>query len=196
MPSDIVRIKIFQKVLHILMVHLLKSPCKFLLSSRFDSLSQRKILIFSFLAINRLKVCTNESVSILQVHSIWTALLAKQVKSAPYLFSFFFLYKKGTKHVNSTICKWWSIKSSISWLVRQFFLSKFSSKQTTFDTLLHQTSNHNVPFDHPKAITSNFTDCQLPSTMGYPLMKPFNYQGCCFAFVTNKKMVNVTEMKA
>ena len=115
MPSDIVRIKIFQKVLHILMVHLLKSPCKFLLSSRFDPLSQRKILIFSFLAINRLKVCTNESVSILQVHSIWTALLAKQVKSAPYLFSFFFLYKKGTKHVNSTICKWWSIKSSISW---------------------------------------------------------------------------------
>ena len=166
------------------MVHLLKSPCKFLLSSRFDPLSQRKILIFSFLAINRLKLCTNESVSILQVHSIWTALLAKQVKSAPYLFSFFFLYKKGTKHVK------------MLGLVRQFLLSKFSSKQTTFDTLPHQISNHNVPFDHPKAITSNFTDCQLPSTMGYPLMKPFNYQGCCFAFVTNKKMVNVTEMKA
>ena len=81
-------------------------------------------------------------------------------------------------------------------LVRQFLLSKFSSKQTTFDTLPHQISNHNVPFDHPKAITSNFTDCQLPSTMGYPLMTPFNYQGCSFAFVTNKKMVNVTEMKA
>ena len=69
------------------MVHLLKSLCKF--PAKFDPLSQCKILIFPLLAMNRLKAWINESVSILQVHPIWTALLAKQVKSAPYLFSSF-----------------------------------------------------------------------------------------------------------
>ena len=39
--------------------------------------------------MNRLKACINESVSILQLRSVWTVLLAKQVKSAPYLFNFF-----------------------------------------------------------------------------------------------------------
>ena len=47
--------------------------------------------------MNRLKAWINESVSILQVHSIWTALFAKQVKSAPYLFNSFLpsFIKKG-----------------------------------------------------------------------------------------------------
>ena len=47
--------------------------------------------------MNRLKAWINESVSILEVHSIWNALLAKQVKSTPYLFSSFLpsFIKKG-----------------------------------------------------------------------------------------------------
>ena len=58
---------------------------------------QCKILIFPLLAMNHLKAWINESVSILQVHSIWTALLAKQVKSVLYLFSSFLpsFIKKG-----------------------------------------------------------------------------------------------------
>ena len=47
--------------------------------------------------MNCLKAWINESVSILHVHSVWTALIAKQVKSAPYLFSSFLpsFIKKG-----------------------------------------------------------------------------------------------------
>ena len=37
--------------------------------------------------MNCLKTWINESLSILQVHSIWTTLLAKQVESVLYLFS-------------------------------------------------------------------------------------------------------------
>ena len=39
--------------------------------------------------MNSLKAWINESVSMLQVHSLWTALLAKRVKGASYLFSSF-----------------------------------------------------------------------------------------------------------
>ena len=45
--------------------------------------------MFPLLAINHRTACMKESVSILQVHSICTALLAKHVKSAPYLLSSF-----------------------------------------------------------------------------------------------------------
>ena len=47
--------------------------------------------MFSILAINHCRACMKESVSILQVHSICTALLAKHVKSVPYLLSSFLL---------------------------------------------------------------------------------------------------------
>ena len=43
----------------------------------------------SIQAINRCRACMRESVSMLQVHSICNALLAKHVKSVPYLLSSF-----------------------------------------------------------------------------------------------------------
>ena len=57
--------------------------------TKLDPLSLRRTLIFTLLAIYRRRACMKESVSILQVHSICTALLANHVKSAPYLLSSF-----------------------------------------------------------------------------------------------------------
>ena len=146
--------------------------------------------------MNRLKAWINESVSILQVHSIWTALLAKQVKSVLYLFSSFLpsFIKKGPnmstpKFVNGGPSRVVSVGKSAIFCSPSFPLSR--GHLIHFPTKLLTT----VTFDNPKTITSNFIDCQSPSTMGCLLMTPFNYQGCCFAFATNKKRVDVTEMK-
>ena len=56
----------------------------FCASSKLEPLSLRNTLIFPLRATNRRRACMKESVSRLQVHSIWTALLDKHVHSAPY----------------------------------------------------------------------------------------------------------------
>lgn len=107
------RTKIFQKVLNLLMVHLLKSLCKFPLGSNkvWPIITTQDSYTFLF-AINHCKSWINESLFILQVHSVRSALLTKQTRSVPCLLNSF-LYQKGPKYVNSTICKWWSIKSPV-----------------------------------------------------------------------------------
>ena len=64
-------------------------PSSFCAPTKLDPLSPSRTLMFPLLAINHHRACMNESVSMLHVHSVCTALLAKHMKSAPYLLSSF-----------------------------------------------------------------------------------------------------------
>ena len=147
--------------------------------------------------MNCLKAWINESVSILQVHSIWTALLAKQVKSALYLFNSFLpsFIKKGPnmstlQFVNGGPSRVLSVGKSAIFCSPSFPLSR--RHLTHFPTKLLTTVLHLIT-RKPLLLTSLVVS--PPFTMGCPLMTPFNYQGCCFAFAANKNRVDVTEMK-
>ena len=64
-------------------------PIFFCALAKLDPLSLCRALKFPLLVINRRRACMNESVSMLHVRSVCTAMLAKHVKSAPYLLSSF-----------------------------------------------------------------------------------------------------------
>ena len=64
-------------------------PSSFCAPTKLYPLSLCQTLTFPLLAINRCRACMKESISMLQVYSICTALLAKHVKSVPYLLSSF-----------------------------------------------------------------------------------------------------------
>ena len=57
--------------------------------TKLETLSPRNTLMFPLRTTKRRRACMKESVSRLQVHSIWTTLLDKDVNSAPYLLSSF-----------------------------------------------------------------------------------------------------------
>ena len=64
-------------------------PIFFCALAKLDPLSLCRALKFPLLVINRCRACMNESVSMLHVRSVCTAMLAKHMKSAPYLLSSF-----------------------------------------------------------------------------------------------------------
>ena len=89
-------------------------PSSFCAPTKLEPLSLHRTLMLPLLAINCCRACMKESVFILQVHSIFIALLAKNVKSASYLLSTFF-YLKWAKHIYATVSEWWSMQCSVIW---------------------------------------------------------------------------------
>ena len=61
----------------------------FCASAKLESLSLHNTLMFPLRTTNRRRACQKESVSRLQVHSIWTALLDMHINSVPYFLSYF-----------------------------------------------------------------------------------------------------------
>ena len=150
----------------------------FLCSCKISPLSLRRTLMFPLLDINCRRACMKVYASMLQVHSICTALLTKHVKSAPYLLSSF-LSSFMRNGPNISMPQLVNLVHLIFFrLVGHLLFTKFSSQQSTFDTFPYKTSDNNIAQNYPKTITSDFIYGKLPSTMCYLLVvPPYNQSG-------------------
>ena len=88
-PINVKCTNVLKEELNLLMIYFIVCLFQFFLCShKLEPLSLPNTL-FPLRATNQQRACMKESVSRLQVHSIWTALLDKHVNSAPYLLSSF-----------------------------------------------------------------------------------------------------------
>ena len=150
-------------------------PSSFCTPTKLDLLSLCRTLMFPLLAMNCCRVCMNVYVSMLHVHSIYTALLAKHVKSAPYLLSSFLpsfirhgpnismpqLVNGGLSNVLSFGRS--AIFCSPSFTLSNRHLTHFTIRLLTI--LLHWTTQ--------KPLLSISFMVKPPSTMCYLLVAPF-----------------------
>ena len=105
-------------------------------------------------------------------------MLAKHVKSAPYLLSSF-LSSFMRNGPNISMPQLVNVVHLIFFrLVGHLLFTKFSSQQSTFDTFPYKTSDNNIAQNYPKTITSDFNYDKSPSTMCYLLVAPlYNQSG-------------------